>query len=245
MISFGGGCGYFAWADDCTNAAVQNFKQKETDEEFDAQWVDHLIGTWQKMTTDELKSLLRKRDCSTKGKKAELIERLEDCAKEQLSVVKSFKANFKANSKTAEEGSDILEVAYDALQQVFGHDEFRFQQEWAVERILKGESTLLIQSTGSGKSLCYQLPAVLQAGLTIVISPLVSLMEDQLKSLPFGLPGAMLSGKQSAVETAKTLKRLKNGNIRVLFVSPERLFSSSFQRLLRTESKLFCVLKVK
>ena len=75
------------------------------------------------------------------------------------------------------------------------------------------------------------IPAMLLPGITVVISPLVSLMEDQLSRLPPALPGACLSGKQSAVATANTIRALKENRLKVLFISPERLFSSSFQRL--------------
>ena len=78
---------------------------------------------------------------------------------------------------------------------------------WA--RIAAGDNALLLAPTGSGKSLCYQLPAMLLEGLTLVVSPLVALMEDQLASLPPELPGACLSGRRTAVEVAQTLDDLR------------------------------------
>ena len=224
---FGGGCGYFSWVDDCKDIALKEFTTEQSKEDFHNECISDLLDSWQKTPVDELKSLLRKHDLSTKGKKGDLIERLEKCARKQAETVQTLNQQFSAEA-------DLSEHIHTTLESVFGYDEFRFDQQWAVERVLQGKSTLLVQSTGSGKSLCYQLPAALLPGLTIVISPLISLMEDQMKSLPLGLPGACLSGRQSAVETARILKRLRNNAIKVLFVSPERLFTSSFQRLVRT-----------
>ena len=159
-------------------------------------------------------------------------------------------------------------------------------QEWAVRRVLAGQSSLIVAATGTGKSLCYQLPALLQAqglvppadsanarncgdsgssahndiggssththsgssgsgsssdsgdsvnspGITIVVSPLISLMRDQMLRLPRGLQGVALSGKstQAADDVASVLTDLRDRRAHVLFVSPERLFSRAFQRL--------------
>ena len=95
------------------------------------------------------------------------------------------------------------------LQTVFNHTAFRSEQRWAIDRVLAGQDTVLVAPTGSGKSLCYQLPAMLLEGLTLVVSPLVALMEDQLASLPPELPGACLSGRRTAVEVAQTLDDLR------------------------------------
>lgn len=119
----------------------------------------------------------------------------------------------------------------DALQRVWGFDSFRPGQAEAIARVLDGKDTLFIAATGSGKSLCYQLPSLLLDGITIVISPLVALMKDQMLQLPAPLTGAVLAGNQSAVETAATLRQLRDGVVKVLFLAPERLFTPSFQRL--------------
>lgn len=115
-------------------------------------------------------------------------------------------------------------------------------QEWAVRRVLAGQSTLVVAATGVGKSLTYQLPAYLLAtssiaglpeGITIVVSPLISLMRDQLLHLPRGLVGTCLSGRstQGANDVASALMDLRDRRAHVLFVSPERLFSRAFVRL--------------
>lgn len=120
------------------------------------------------------------------------------------------------------------------LRRAFGHRRFRPLQAWAISRALERRSSLLVQATGAGKSLCYQLPALMLEGITIVVTPLVALMADQLASLPPALPGALLSHTQSAAEAAATLQELSSGRVRVLFVSPERLMSRAFHRLLKS-----------
>lgn len=232
---FGGGCGFFSWVDDSKDIALKEFSVKQSIEEFRKEWMENLVKSWQTTPVDELKSLLRKHDLSTKGKKCDILARLEARAVEQAEIAQKLNEEFKLEE-------NLTEHMHTTLESLFGYEEFRFDQQWAVERVLRGESTLLVQSTGSGKSLCYQLPAALLKGLTIVISPLISLMEDQMRSLPLGIPGACLSGRQTAVETARTLKRLKNNAIKVLFISPERLFTSSFQRLVRTPGQFHRIL---
>lgn len=126
-----------------------------------------------------------------------------------------------------------------ALTQVFGHTAFREGQEWAINRCLQGMSSLLVLSTGAGKSLTYQLPALLLPGITIVVSPLVSLMEDQLAGLPPQLPASCLSGRYgSLAEVAKTVRDLRAQRLKLLFISPERLCSDSFRRLVATPGVL-------
>ena len=107
----------------------------------------------------------------------------------------------------------------------FGYQSFREGQEKAIMRILSGKSTLVTLATGSGKSLCYQLPAYLYAKrstcLTLVISPLVSLMDDQVSGIPDFLPAACIHSNQSAKLREKIIKKLKEGKLNVLLVSPE------------------------
>jgi hypothetical protein len=119
------------------------------------------------------------------------------------------------------------------LQSLFGHSKFRPGQEWAIRRCLTDQRSLLVAPTGSGKSLCYALPAAMKAGVTIVVSPLISLIEDQLRVLPPRLPAATLSGSLTKAVTASILDDVLRGRIKLLFVSPEKLASASFRRLFR------------
>jgi ATP-dependent DNA helicase Q4 len=120
-----------------------------------------------------------------------------------------------------------------ALKAMFGHDSFRESQEWTVRRCLDKKRTLLVAPTGFGKSLCYALPASLMKGVCIVVSPLISLIQDQLRVLPPRLPAATMSGAVTSAKLAATLDDIIRGRIRILFVSPERLTSASFRRLFR------------
>ncbi len=131
-------------------------------------------------------------------------------------------------------------MAFDALKK-FGYTEFRDGQEEAVKRIMSGASTLVVQSTGAGKSLCYQLPAYLyaqrSAAITIVVSPLVSLMEDQVANLPSFVKGACLHSGQSEGNRQKTLQALQAGLVHILLLSAEAVVSSGpfgLATLLRT-----------
>ncbi|KAI5645395.1 DEAD/DEAH box helicase domain-containing protein [Phthorimaea operculella] len=117
---------------------------------------------------------------------------------------------------------------YEALEK-FGHKAFRPGQEEAIMRILCGMSTLLILSTGGGKSLCYQLPAYIYSKrfkcITLVISPLVSLMEDQVLSMPEFLKAGCLHTNQPPTQRQKIIQCLKDGEINILLISPEALIS--------------------
>ncbi|GMH53067.1 hypothetical protein TrLO_g6622 [Triparma laevis f. longispina] len=119
------------------------------------------------------------------------------------------------------------------LKTHFHHSDFRPGQAWAINRVLGRQRSLLVAATGGGKSLCYALPSALLPGVTIVVSPLISLMEDQLSRLPPRISAASLSGPMSKSETAIVIEDLCQGRVKVLFVSPERLCSSAFKRLLR------------
>ncbi|XP_031121821.1 ATP-dependent DNA helicase Q-like 5 [Ipomoea triloba] len=114
------------------------------------------------------------------------------------------------------------------LKVTYGYGSFRSGQLEAIKMLLSGKSTMLLLPTGAGKSLCYQLPSMVLEGITLVISPLVALMIDQLNQLPPALPGGLLCSSQTPEETSETLQSLQEGSIKVLFVSPERLLSSDF-----------------
>ncbi len=116
------------------------------------------------------------------------------------------------------------------LHERFGFAEFRAGQREAVEAVLEGRDVLAIMPTGSGKSLCYQLPAVLGAGLTVVVSPLIALMQDQHAALVArGFEGIeMLNSGMSAEQVSATLMRIQEGHARLVYVAPERFTSRRF-----------------
>ncbi len=114
-----------------------------------------------------------------------------------------------------------------ALQKYFGYSAFRHQQADIIDNILNGNDVLALMPTGGGKSLCYQLPAVMLNGLTIVISPLIALMKDQVDSLNLnGIPAAFLNSSQTDAEQATITQKLKNNQIKLLYLAPERIFRS-------------------
>ncbi len=122
-----------------------------------------------------------------------------------------------------------METARDTLKEVFGFDAFREGQEAIIEQILKGNSALAVFPTGSGKSLCYQLPALLLEGLTIVVSPLIALMKDQVDFLlEKGVKVARLDSSLTADETRQVYADMRNGALKLLYVAPERISNERF-----------------
>ncbi|KAL5552486.1 hypothetical protein UlMin_039887, partial [Ulmus minor] len=109
-----------------------------------------------------------------------------------------------------------------------GHDSFRDGQLEAIKMVLAGKSSMLVLPTGTGKSLCYQLPAIILPGITLVVSPLVALMIDQQKQLPPMIQGGLLSSSQTPEEVFETRRLIQQGTIKVLFVSPERFLNAEF-----------------
>ncbi|MDB6119776.1 MAG: ATP-dependent helicase RecQ [Verrucomicrobiaceae bacterium] len=130
-----------------------------------------------------------------------------------------------------------------ALTQYFGHTTFRDGQEKVIATLLEGRSALAIFPTGAGKSLCYQLPALLMDGLTLVISPLIALMKDQVESLRSrGISAARLDSTLSAAEVGGVFESMRNGTLKLLYIAPERLMSESFmERLSRTKISLLAI----
>ncbi|MEA2027595.1 MAG: DEAD/DEAH box helicase, partial [Campylobacterota bacterium] len=113
---------------------------------------------------------------------------------------------------------------YTTLKHYFGFDSFRELQEEAVDTILAQQDILMILPTGGGKSLCYQLPSLMMDGVTVVISPLLSLMYDQVASLMANsIDAAMISSMQSFDEIKAIQQRVVRGEIKMLYVAPERL----------------------
>jgi superfamily II DNA helicase RecQ len=111
-----------------------------------------------------------------------------------------------------------------ALKQYFGFDQFLEGQEETVQRVLNGQHTLLVMPTGSGKSLTYQLPALLQPGLTLVISPLIALMKDQVDSLvDADLPATYINSSLPGSEVNRRVRAMLEGHVKLLYIAPERL----------------------
>jgi len=121
----------------------------------------------------------------------------------------------------------------ETLKHYFGHDTFRPLQEEVVDAIVNKEDVLMILPTGGGKSLCYQLPTLLMDGITIVVSPLLALMHDQVVALRANdIPAAMLSSMQDLDESQKIEAQLHAGEIKLLYVAPERLTNAYFLNML-------------
>lgn len=122
-----------------------------------------------------------------------------------------------------------FEQAKEVLKRCFGHDGFRPEQEKAIRAIMGKRDVLAVMSTGAGKSLIYQVPAVALGGTTIVVSPLVSLMSDQVKKLvELGLHPAFLNNTLSLRAQEKVRRRIKSGEFQILYVAPERLSNPAF-----------------
>lgn len=128
-----------------------------------------------------------------------------------------------------------MNTTYDILQRVFGHHHFKANQEEAVNAILAHKDLMMILPTGAGKSLCYQLPSLVMEGLTVVISPLLALMHDQITALSaFGIKAAMISSMQSPSEIQESMQACRKGELKLLYVAPERLKGESFLNFLQT-----------
>src|SRR5438034_2600062 len=121
------------------------------------------------------------------------------------------------------------------LQNLFGLDDFRPSQRDVIEDILAGRDVLCVMPTGAGKSLCYQLPAAVSGGLSIVVSPLISLMQDQVQQLrDEGISAAMLNSSMSGSVQRLVMNEIERGFSGLLYVAPERFFAPNFRPLLRT-----------
>ena len=131
-----------------------------------------------------------------------------------------------------------------ALHELFGFAGFRRGQREAVEAALAGRDVLVVMPTGSGKSLCYQLPALMRADLTVVVSPLVSLMQDQVEAVERVAPGrvGLVNGQQDSATNRKVIERAVSGHLRLLYVAPERFASPGFlERIRHARIGLFVV----
>ncbi len=123
-----------------------------------------------------------------------------------------------------------IERAQEILKHQFGYDSFRMNQQAAIERVLAQKDCVVLMPTGGGKSLCYQIPALLFDGLTVVVSPLIALMKDQVDALVGnGVAAAFLNSTQTSREQTEIFQQIKKGELKLLYVAPERLLQSGDQ----------------
>ncbi|HEV7382596.1 MAG TPA: RecQ family ATP-dependent DNA helicase, partial [Dyadobacter sp.] len=131
----------------------------------------------------------------------------------------------------------------DILKKYFGYDSFRPQQADIIDTVMRDEDCLVLMPTGGGKSVCFQIPALLRPGLTVVISPLIALMKDQVETLRGnGVDAAYLNSTLSSTEQDQIMWRAKIGELKLLYIAPERLFSgNTFDFLREWNVNLFAV----
>tara|TARA_R100001143_G_C3361193_1_gene136097 strand:+ start:11032 stop:13209 length:2178 start_codon:yes stop_codon:yes gene_type:complete len=127
----------------------------------------------------------------------------------------------------------MSQTAREILQETFGYSKFRPLQEEIITDVLNGKDTLVIMPTGGGKSICYQIPALIFDGLTIVVSPLISLMKDQVEQLEqYGVPALFLNSTLTREQYAENISRLRNREIKLLYLAPETLMMEATRKLL-------------
>jgi len=127
-----------------------------------------------------------------------------------------------------------LQQLKDLLKIHWGFSEFRYGQEQAISNVLNKTNTVVVMPTGGGKSLIYQLPALILDGVTIVISPLIALMKDQVDSLDkIGIPATFINSSLTATETASRLSAIKNNRYKLVYIAPERFYSREFIALIK------------
>ena len=131
----------------------------------------------------------------------------------------------------------------DYLKQYYGYDRFRPMQETVVRTLLDGRDSLVLMPTGGGKSVCFQIPALMKPGVCLVVSPLIALMKDQVEALLLnGIPAAFLNSTQSSREQREIEQDCQAGKLKLLYVSPEKMLSESFFVFLKTlQISLFAV----
>ena len=123
-----------------------------------------------------------------------------------------------------------MEQARSKLQNIWGYPDFRSGQKEAIQSVLQGEDTLVLFPTGGGKSLCFQVPAVVLKGVTLVVSPLIALMQDQVDQLQsLGVPATFLNSTLSEGELERRLRLVRSGEVKLVYIAPERLSSQQFQ----------------
>ena len=159
-------------------------------------------------------------------------------------ISKIISGLFNRGSKAPNNVPENLSDPRAALKEHFGYDDFRTGQREVIEKLLSGRNLLGAFPTAFGKSICYQLPGLMLPGLTVIISPLISLMKDQVDALQErGIDSVgLLNSSLTPEEYAQELKRLENGEIQLLYVSPERFRSRRFLNTLKSHQvSLFVV----
>lgn len=129
----------------------------------------------------------------------------------------------------------MIDQARNILKDVFGYDSFRLQQEAVIEHVLNRKDALVIMPTGGGKSICYQIPALIFEGITVVISPLISLMKDQVEQLrEYDVPAVYLNSSLTPQAYDFNVRRIKEGKAKLVYLAPETLMMSKTRELLRS-----------
>ncbi|WP_371136360.1 RecQ family ATP-dependent DNA helicase, partial [Phenylobacterium sp.] len=136
-----------------------------------------------------------------------------------------------------------LDEAREILRRTFGHAEFRGRQAEVITEVLAGRSAMAVLPTGGGKSVCYQIPAMMRPGLGLVVSPLIALMADQVAGLQqSGVAAARIDSTGESWERAQTWERIEHGELDLLYISPEGLMQPSMlERLSRTPLALIAI----
>ncbi|MDO9320588.1 MAG: DEAD/DEAH box helicase, partial [Pseudomonas sp.] len=137
----------------------------------------------------------------------------------------------------------MLVQAKRILKDVFGYDQFRGRQQAIIERVAAGGDALVLMPTGGGKSLCFQVPALLREGLAVVVSPLIALMDDQVSTLDeLGVAAAALNSTLNAAEQREIADKIRRGEIKMLYLAPERLVQPRMLAFLQSlEIALFAI----
>ena len=131
--------------------------------------------------------------------------------------------------------NDKYHTPEQALKILFGYDSFRAGQKSVIDSILAGRDAFAVMPTGAGKSVCYQIPAVLLPGITLVVSPLISLMQDQVKALnEAGVPTAFINSSLSEKDYNETIRKARQGTYKIIYIAPERLVTEGFLALAKS-----------
>ena len=155
----------------------------------------------------------------------------EDFYKENFSQENFYEESFFEEAKSVSKSYNSPE---EALKAVFGYDSFRSGQKQIIDNIIMGRDVLAVMPTGAGKSVCYQIPALMLAGVTLVVSPLISLMQDQVKALnEAGVPAAFINSALSERAISDTLRNAKQGRYKIIYIAPERLMTDRFLEFAR------------